>query len=68
MAGALGIRLAGPASYFGQIHDKPFIGDTLREAEPQDILRANRMLYTASVLCLTLLCALRILIIKGVSL
>ena len=68
MAGALGIRLAGPASYFGQVHDKPFIGDALREAEPRDIRRANRMLYAASVLCLALLCALRILIIKGVSL
>ena len=28
----------------------------------------DRMLYAASVLCLALLCALRILIIKGVSL
>nr|WP_326125672.1 adenosylcobinamide-phosphate synthase CbiB [uncultured Oscillibacter sp.] len=68
MAGALGIRLGGPASYFGQVHEKPFIGDALREAEPCDIRRANRMLYTASLLCLALLCALRTLIIKGVSL
>lgn len=65
MAGALGIRLGGPASYFGQIHDKPAIGDPRREVEPGDIRRANRMLYTASVLCLALLCTLRILIIKG---
>ena len=66
MAGALGIQLAGPASYFGLVHDKPTIGDPLREVEPDDIRRANRMLYTASLLCLTLLCAARILIIKGV--
>lgn len=66
MAGALGIELGGPASYFGQVHDKPAIGDPLREAEPGDIRRADRMLYTASLLCLALLCAARILIIKGV--
>ncbi|MCL2461649.1 MAG: adenosylcobinamide-phosphate synthase CbiB, partial [Defluviitaleaceae bacterium] len=29
-AGALGVRLAGPASYFGVIHDKPHIGDDAR--------------------------------------
>lgn len=70
MAGALGIQLAGPASYFGVVHQKPAIGDSLREVEPGDIRRANRMLYTASILCLALLCALRIVIIvmiKGVS-
>lgn len=65
MAGALGVQLAGPASYFGVVHQKPTIGDALREVEPGDIRRANRMLYAASVLCLALLCALRILIIKG---
>lgn len=66
MAGALGIRLGGPASYFGQVHDKPAIGDSLREPEPRDILRANRMLYAASALCLILLCGLRVIIVKGV--
>ena len=68
MAGALGIQLGGPASYFGLVHDKPTIGDALREAEPGDIRRASRMLYAASVLCLALLCGLRVFIIKGVSL
>lgn len=67
MAGALGVQLAGPASYFGVVHPKPTIGDALREVEPGDIRRANRMLYAASFLCLALLCAARILIIKGVS-
>ena len=51
-AGALGIQLAGPASYFGKVYDKPTIGDPLRPAEPEDILRANRMLYAAGVLAL----------------
>ncbi|MEY8387543.1 adenosylcobinamide-phosphate synthase CbiB [Oscillospiraceae bacterium 38-13] len=60
MAGALGLRLGGPASYFGEVHDKPFIGAPLREAEPGDILRANRMLYAGSILALGLLCGLRL--------
>ena len=53
-AGALGVQLAGPASYFGTVHQKPTIGDPLRPAEPEDILRANRMLYTSGVLALVL--------------
>ena len=51
-AGALGIELLGPAYYFGQYYDKPTVGDALREVEPADILRANRLMYTSSVLCL----------------
>lgn len=47
-AGALGLELAGPAVYFGVIHDKPFIGDPERSIEPEDIPAANRlMLMTA---------------------
>lgn len=44
-AGALGLRLAGDARYFGRVVHKPYIGDELREAEPADIRRANRLLY-----------------------
>lgn len=51
-AGALGVQLAGPAYYFGKLYTKPTIGDPLRPVEPRDILRANRMLYAASVLAL----------------
>jgi len=50
-AGALGIRLAGDASYFGKIVKKPFIGDALRRAEPEDIRRADRLLYGTAWLC-----------------
>ena len=53
-AGALGIQLAGPAWYFGEYYDKPTIGDALRPVEAEDIHRANRMLYAASVLSLLL--------------
>jgi len=49
-AGALGVELAGPTSYFGKEYPKPSIGDGKREIEPDDILRANRMLYAAGIL------------------
>ena len=62
MAGALGVRLAGPASYFGVIHEKPFIGDALRPIETEDITRANRLMYAGSFLGLTIFSALRALL------
>lgn len=49
-AGALRVRLAGDAWYFGVLHKKPFIGDDLRPVEPEDIRRANRLLYMTSFL------------------
>lgn len=60
-AGALGVQLAGPAYYFGEYYDKPTIGDPLRKVEPQDILRADRMMYAESILALLLGLALRLL-------
>lgn len=47
-AGSLGLRLAGPSSYFGKIVEKPFIGDELRKIELDDIKRVNKLLYTAT--------------------
>lgn len=40
MAGALGLRLAGPISYDAVLHDKPWIGDGRADARPDDIRRA----------------------------
>ena len=51
-AGALGIQLAGDASYFGKLVHKPTIGDAKRAIEPEDIRRANRLMYGAAILCL----------------
>ena len=53
-AGALGVRLAGPAYYFGEFYDKPTIGDALRPIEAEDILRTSRMMYAASLLSVLL--------------
>jgi len=53
-AGALNVQLAGPAYYFGQYYKKPTIGDAVRPIEPEDIRRANRMMYAESLLALAL--------------
>ena len=58
-AGALGVQLAGPAYYFGEYYPKPTIGDPLRPIEPEDILRADRMMYAASGLALAFGSAIR---------
>ena len=47
-AGALGIQLAGDASYFGKVVKKPVIGDSLREVEAADIVRANRLMIVTA--------------------
>lgn len=62
-AGALNVQLAGPATYFGKYYDKPTIGDAVRAIEPGDILRANKMMYTASLLGLTAAVLVRILVL-----
>lgn len=56
MAGALRIRLAGDAMYFGKLHKKETIGDSIREIETEDILKAHRLMkVTAYLLFLTML-------------
>lgn len=58
-AGALGIQLAGDASYFGKVVKKPYIGDADRAVEREDIVRVNRLMYVTAVisevLCLVIL-------------
>lgn len=49
-AGALGLRLAGDAFYFGKLVSKPYIGDELRKIEPQDIRRVNNLMYCAAAI------------------
>lgn len=49
-AGSLGLQLAGDAQYFGKVVSKPFIGDKVREIEPFDIVRVNRLMTVASFL------------------
>ena len=51
-AGALGVRLAGDASYFGKIVKKPYIGDADRNIQRDDIKRACRLMYITAFLCM----------------
>lgn len=54
-AGALGVRLAGDAYYFGKLVKKPFIGDDLRQVEPIDIKRACKLMLCTTYLCVIIL-------------
>ena len=54
-AGALRVRLAGDAVYFGKVYKKEFIGDDLRPVEPEDIKRAGRLMYVTAFLLLVAL-------------
>jgi adenosylcobinamide-phosphate synthase len=47
-AGALGVQLGGDASYFGEVHAKPTLGDDGRPVGAADIERANRLMLAAS--------------------
>ena len=58
-AGALNIRLAGDAWYFGELHKKEYIGDDIRPIENEDIRRANRLMYVTSIIILIIFAALR---------
>lgn len=62
MAGALGLRLCGPATYFGEMHEKPWIGDRRREIVPGDISRACCMEYAGATLGLAVFGLIRLLV------
>ncbi|MFQ7308873.1 MAG: adenosylcobinamide-phosphate synthase CbiB [Mediterraneibacter sp.] len=51
-AGALRVRLAGDAVYFGKLYKKEYLGDSLRPIEAEDIRRAGRLMYVTAVLML----------------
>ncbi len=60
MAGALGLRLCGPASYFGRVHDKPWIGEEKRAIAADDICRACRLELAGSLLGLLIFACVRL--------
>lgn len=51
-AGALSVQLAGNAYYFGELYQKPTIGDANRRIETEDIRRANWLMYGTAILTL----------------
>lgn len=58
VAGALGIRLGGPNTYFGELVEKPWIGDELREINQEDIKLTIRLMLLASLIALILFSAM----------
>ena len=63
-AGALSIRLAGDASYFGKTVKKPYIGKAVRGVEYEDIKRANHLMYITAWLC-EVFCLLVMLVVSA---
>lgn len=61
-AGALDVELAGSSWYFGELVEKPAIGDPLRPVEAADILRCDRLMYAAAFLAMVLFCGLPLLL------
>lgn len=58
MAGVLGVQLAGAASYFGRLHEKPTIGDIQRAVVWADIRRSVQLMWATA--CLGWLLALAV--------
>ncbi|MEW5736708.1 MAG: adenosylcobinamide-phosphate synthase CbiB [Thermodesulfobacteriota bacterium] len=57
-AGALGVRLAGPAVYHGRLVAKPYFGREFPDPRPGDIRKARQLMVLTSVLSLAAaLCA-----------
>ena len=55
VAGALNVQLGGINSYFGVPHFREYMGDANELLQPQHILSAIRMMYTATVVFLSFL-------------
>ena len=53
VAGALNIRLGGYNSYFGKISFREYMGNPLEVLAPRHILLTIKMMYTATILFLT---------------
>jgi adenosylcobinamide-phosphate synthase len=50
MAGALGVKLGGPSTYFGRLVEKPFIGEARQPLDQERYGQAVRLLYGTSIL------------------
>lgn len=61
-AGALQVQLAGDAWYFGKLYKKEYIGDPIRSVEPEDIIRAGKLMDMTEVLALLIFGGIRLLL------
>lgn len=55
-AGALGIALGGPTHYEGCLKDKPYMGDPLESPDLLHLSNAIKLMKTASVVALMVIC------------
>ena len=55
LAGILDCRFGGPHYYFGQLFDKPYIGENARELTTADMQKAVRINRTAEVIAIIIL-------------
>ncbi len=63
MAGALGLALAGPRVYHGEVYDGAYMGDGRRDLGPGDIRRALRLYRTALMVQAAVLVAITALVV-----
>ena len=61
LAGILNCRFGGPHYYFGELFDKPFIGENDRELTTADVRKAVRVNRMAEVLAIILVIAVGII-------
>lgn len=57
VAGALSIQLGGTNVYFGQVVEKPTIGDQIKEVNEEHIVMTNKIMYASSASALVLFAA-----------
>jgi adenosylcobinamide-phosphate synthase len=62
-AGALGIKLAGNAFYFGKLCEKEYIGDEINEIKPKNIKQANKLMYMTAFISMIMIFAVKTAII-----
>ena len=62
MAGALSIKLAGPAYYEGILEDKPYLGDDIKQIDHHDIKKSIKILYLMSFICLLIFTIIKLVI------
>ena len=63
LALVLGCRFGGPHEYFGEVVDKPYIGEVERELSDEDLQRAVQITQRTEWLALGLSLLLRLLLI-----
>ena len=65
MAGALGVRLGGPATYGGVPGFKPMLGDPGAAIDRDTVRRAVRLMWTAAALAISMAWGLQLWVVRA---